>query len=76
MQGAAQVLNAKGLTRVLLVSDGFHLFRLKLMAKELGLKPYGRAASDSPIKRNSANELNYVIREAGGSIVFKLQHLF
>jgi uncharacterized SAM-binding protein YcdF (DUF218 family) len=76
MQGAAGVLQAHHLKRVLLVSDGFHLFRLKLMARELGLTAYARAASTSPIKRNSRTELDYVIREAGGSIVFTLQHLF
>jgi uncharacterized SAM-binding protein YcdF (DUF218 family) len=75
MQGAADMLKQRGLKRVLLVSDGFHIFRLKLMARELGLTAFGRPASDSPIKRNSRNELDYVIREAGGAIVFEVQHL-
>lgn len=76
MQGAARVLKQHGLKRVLLVSDGFHLFRLKLMARELGLTAYGRAASNSPIRQRSANEFNYVVREAAGSIVFEAQHAF
>lgn len=76
MQGAARVLKERHLTRVLLISDGFHLFRLKLMAKELGLIAYARAASNSPIAPNSRNEFNYVLREAAGAIVFKLGHLW
>ena len=72
MTGAATVLKAAGLKRVLIVSDGFHLFRLKLMARELGLSPVGVAASDSPIHPNSWNEFDYVVREAGATIKFIL----
>jgi uncharacterized SAM-binding protein YcdF (DUF218 family) len=70
MQGAAAVLEEAGLHRVLIVSDGFHLFRLKLMARELGLSPVAVAASDSPIKRNSLNEFEYVVREAAATLAF------
>jgi uncharacterized SAM-binding protein YcdF (DUF218 family) len=70
MQGAAAVLDAAGLHRVLIVSDGFHIFRLKLMAEELGLSAVGIAAEESPIEQNSRNELDYVIREAGATVKF------
>jgi uncharacterized SAM-binding protein YcdF (DUF218 family) len=70
MRGAAAVLKEAGLSRVLIISDGFHLFRLKLMASELGLSPVGRAASESPIRPNSWNEFDYVVREAGATIKF------
>ena len=72
MQGAANLLKDRGLKRVLLVSDGFHLFRVKLMAKDLGLKPYGRPAENSPIRQNSGRELSYAIREAGGVVAHLL----
>jgi len=65
MSGVAEVLQARGLKRVLLVSDGFHLFRLKLMARDLGLEPYGSPATTSPIRRGGPTELEYVVREAG-----------
>lgn len=70
MRGVAVVLEREGFTRVLLVSDGFHLFRVKLMAKELGLTATGVAADESPIRKNSLNEFNYVLREAAATVVF------
>lgn len=72
MRGAAEALKQIGAKRVLIVSDGFHLFRLKVMARELGLSPIARAASESPIRPNSGNELNYIVREAGATVVFLL----
>jgi uncharacterized SAM-binding protein YcdF (DUF218 family) len=72
MQGAAALLKDRGISRVLIVSDGFHLFRLKLMAKDLHLEAYGRPAVNSPIKRNSGSEFSYTIREAGGVVAHLL----
>jgi len=72
MQGAAEVLAPVNVERVLIVSDGFHLFRLKAMAKELGLDPIAKAATDSPIRPNSANEFNYIVREAAATVAFLL----
>ncbi|HEY7035037.1 MAG TPA: YdcF family protein [Thermomicrobiales bacterium] len=70
MQGAGRILDGKGAKRILLVSDGFHLFRLKLMARHLGFTAYGAPATDSPIRRDSSLEFDYVVREAGGVIDF------
>jgi uncharacterized SAM-binding protein YcdF (DUF218 family) len=72
LQGVADLLKKRDLNSVLLVSDGFHLFRLKLMAKDLDLKAYGRPAKNSPIRRNSGDEFSYVIREGGGVIAHLL----
>lgn len=68
MRGVATILNERGLNRVLLVSDGFHLLRLKLMARDLGLDAYVTAAVDSPIRQGGGNELNYMVREAAGIV--------
>lgn len=65
MQGMAALLRPRHLTRVLLVSDGFHLFRLKKMAHDLGLTAYASADRNSPIRPNSRTELTYAVREAG-----------
>jgi uncharacterized SAM-binding protein YcdF (DUF218 family) len=70
MQGAADLLESRGLSRVLIVSDGFHLFRLKVMARELGLDAVARPATGSPIRQNSGTEFDYVVREAGGIVLF------
>jgi uncharacterized SAM-binding protein YcdF (DUF218 family) len=76
MEGVAQILRPLGARRVLLVSDGFHLFRLKLMARELGLTGYGVPAGNSPIARDSSLEADYVFRETGGVIDFLWQTWF
>jgi uncharacterized SAM-binding protein YcdF (DUF218 family) len=72
IQGAADLLEARQLSKVLLVTDGFHLFRVKMMAKDLGLKPFGRPADDSPIQENSGREFSYAVREAGGVVAHLL----
>ena len=69
MQGIAAILEARGLSRVLLVSDGFHLFRVKLMARDLGLTAYATAARGSPIRHGGPAEFSYVVREAAGVLV-------
>jgi uncharacterized SAM-binding protein YcdF (DUF218 family) len=53
-----------GVRSVLLVSDGFHLARLRLEAGKLGLKAYTTPAPTSPIVPGSATELGYFLREA------------
>ncbi|HKG25783.1 MAG TPA: YdcF family protein [Thermomicrobiales bacterium] len=70
MQGAGRILSARGVKRILLVSDGYHLFRLKLMARHLGLTAFGAPATASPIHRGSRLEFDYVVREAGGVLDF------
>ena len=72
MRGVAEVLAARGDRRVLLVSDGFHLLRVKLMARDLGLEPYGSAALGSPIVVGGAGELSHTLREAVGIVVHVL----
>lgn len=72
MRGVADLLLTRGDRRVLLVSDGFHLLRVKLMARDLGLDPYGSAARDSPIVAGGSGELSHTIREAFGIVVHVL----
>ena len=70
MRGVAALLSEQGLSRVLFVSDGFHLFRVKLMARDLGLAAFAAPASDSPIRRGSAGEFSYVLREAAAVVAY------
>lgn len=62
MNGVAGILAARDLDSILIVSDGFHLLRLKMMARELGITAYSTAAADSPIA--GGQEFSYVVREA------------
>lgn len=70
MQGLPAVLPPSESPQVLVVSDGFHLFRSELMLGELGYDAHSSAAPDSPIRPWSATEFSYVVREVGGVIVF------
>ena len=69
MRGVAALLAERGRGRVLLVSDGFHLFRVKLMARDLGLTAFAAPAPGSPIRPGGAGEFSYVLREAAGVVV-------
>lgn len=49
--------------RVLLVSDGFHMLRLQIIAKRLGLVPYTSPATGSPIHASLRRNTGYVFAE-------------
>jgi len=69
MQGVAKVAGGTGIHDILIVSDGFHLFRSELMANSLGFESFSSPATESPIAPWSGEEFSYVIRETGGVIV-------
>jgi len=75
MQGVAEVLAGSGVESLLIVSDGFHLLRAELMARDLGYSASGSASTESPIDPWSGTELSYVIRETGGILAFSPQLL-
>ncbi len=49
--------------RVLLVSDGFHMLRLQIIARRLGLTPYTSPAAGSPIHANVRRNTGYLFAE-------------
>ena len=49
--------------RVLLVSDGFHMLRLQLIATRLGLVPFTSPAPGSPIRSSPRRNTAYVLAE-------------
>ena len=61
LASAANELKKRGLTDVLLVSDGFHSARISAMAEELGLAAYTSPSPASPI--DGAEKLPYLGRE-------------
>lgn len=75
LRNVASLLHARGLQRVVVVSDPFHMMRLKLMARELGLDPFASPTRTSPISRSQRAEFFYVLREAGGVTVHLLSRL-
>lgn len=50
LASAAAFMKRRGITRVLLVSDGFHSLRIRAMADELGLTAHTSPAVASPIR--------------------------
>ncbi len=56
--------------RVLLVSDPFHMFRVKHMAEDLGLIALTSPTQTSPIRQNSLLEYKYVARECAAYVAY------
>jgi len=70
LQNAARLLAGRDVRRIVLVSDPFHMARLKLMARDLGFEPLASPTRTSPISRSPAREFFYVLREMGGIVVY------
>lgn len=76
MTGARDAAEQHGIESVLIVSDGFHLFRAERMANAVGFESYSSSTPYSPIRPWSADELTYVIRETVAVIVQMPRWLF
>lgn len=70
-EGVEKLLKPRGVQSLLIVSDGFHLYRSKMLARNAGFDAYGFAAEDSPIRNGSAAELRYMVRETLGVLAWK-----
>jgi uncharacterized SAM-binding protein YcdF (DUF218 family) len=64
MTAVARWLESERLNRVLLVSDPFHMFRLRLEARRTNLEAYTSPTASSPISENPVLELRYLAAEA------------
>ena len=64
MTAVAAWLGQRGRHTAILVSDPFHMFRLKLEARRTGLAAYTSPTETSPISGNPVLELEYVAAEA------------
>ena len=63
MTEVAEWTRGRGLGRVLLVSDPFHMLRLRLEARRTALEAYTSPTESSPISDNPGLELRYLFRE-------------
>lgn len=63
LDGVAQWFVGHDNRRVLLVSDGFHMLRLEIIARRLGLFPYTSPAPGSPIRANPRLNAGYFLAE-------------
>jgi len=64
MSSVAEWAADRDVESVLLVSDPFHMLRLRLEARRTGLTAWTSPATGSPIVRNSRRELRYFAAEA------------
>lgn len=63
MEGATALMQRNGWHRALLVSDPFHMYRLKQMAGDLGVQAATSPTRTSPIRPGSDEERRYMLRE-------------
>src|SRR5690242_1817843 len=63
LEGVARWFSGKDSRRVLLVSDGFHMLRLQIIATRLGLAPFTSPAPNSPIRSNPRRNAAYYFAE-------------
>lgn len=63
ISAAAAWLRPRGVKRVLLVSDPFHMFRLRLEARRTSLEAFTSPTESSPISDNPGLELRYLFAE-------------
>jgi uncharacterized SAM-binding protein YcdF (DUF218 family) len=63
VQAVAEVLQQRHAHQCIVVSDGFHLHRIKLMFRSVGITAYGSPAPDSPIEDDPTLRTLYTLRE-------------
>lgn len=64
MHAVADILKARNLSRVVLVSDRFHMLRLLATAWKLDVVAYGSPTSSSPILLTDRAGIRYVLAES------------
>jgi uncharacterized SAM-binding protein YcdF (DUF218 family) len=63
VDGVARWFRDRDSRRVLLVSDGFHMLRLQILATRAGLVPFTSPAPNSPIRSNPRRNATYFLAE-------------
>ena len=64
MRAVAGMLEARGLQTALLVSDPFHMLRLRILARRFGFTPYTSPTHTSPISPNREQRWKYIFSES------------
>jgi uncharacterized SAM-binding protein YcdF (DUF218 family) len=62
-EAVARILHARHARTCIAVSDGFHLYRVKLMLRSLGITAYASPAPDSPIEADPFQRTMHSLRE-------------
>ena len=64
MRAVGRIMEERGLESAVLVSDRFHMLRLKLLARRIGIRGYTSPTPSSPISGNRAAERRFLLRES------------
>jgi len=64
IHAVGDLLQPLGVTRVVLVSDPFHMFRLWILARKTGFEPITSPTRTSPITMRSARNVGYIFSES------------
>jgi uncharacterized SAM-binding protein YcdF (DUF218 family) len=64
MRAVAGMLEVRGLQSALLVSDPFHMLRLRILARRFGFIPYTSPTKTSPISPNREERWKYIFSES------------
>lgn len=64
LQGVVDLMERRPSRDVILVSDPFHMLRLSILARRLGLDPLTSPTRTSPISRSSGETWRYVVNES------------
>ena len=64
LQGVVAIMNGQPRRDVILVSDPFHMLRLSILARRLGLNPLTSPTRTSPISQSRDQNWRYVVNES------------
>lgn len=64
MRSVAHLMRGRGMTTAVVVSDPFHMLRLRLVAGRFGIRSYSSPTRTSPIREGSGAEWRHLLRES------------
>ncbi|MDQ6716842.1 MAG: YdcF family protein [Gemmatimonadota bacterium] len=64
MRAVAEIMRERRASTAVLVSDPFHMLRLSVIARRLGLKAYTSPTKTSPISPNREERWKYILSES------------
>lgn len=72
VKAVAQILKQRHARTCIAVSDGFHLYRIKLMFRAVGIIAFGSPAPNSPIEDDPTLRTLYTLREMANTTIWHL----
>lgn len=64
LEAVSAIMRARQLRTAILVSDPFHMLRLRILSRQYGVDAYTSPTQTSPISANRGQALSYVISES------------